>query len=478
MNSISAATENQTGNVTTKSALAVDNTAPKVTAVDPANKTTNVPSNKVIKVTFSETIKTGTNWIELKNSNGTLIPITKSITGNVLTITPAKSLTEDKYSIILHTGSIIDLTGNPIALWTSKFIAGAAPTITTVDPANKATNVPVNKVIKVTFSEAIKAGNNWIELKSSDGTLIPITKAISGNILTITLTKSLTEDTKYSLILHTGSITDLAGNPLALYTSSFTSDSTGFTLKEIESAAYSIKVFTEGNHELPHSVTVGTSQLTIPQFLQLLTTSLLEINNGKNASIAPGNISEPASYTGSYINGNINKTEYLNIAQTILTYINSNKKAPSYESSSLGNVQYETLVYTYSKILNYYSTNGQLPNYVSVDSSIANPDSYTIQYTSSGTFSNPTLNSIMKSDAGFGYSHAYHTGAELEKYHCGDCWAFSDDLNSKFTAAGYQSRIIQYATAYSSRHRSVQLYENGQWKTVPYRAYGYNYLIV
>lgn len=104
--------------------------------------------------------------------------------------------------------------------------------------------------------------------------------------------------------------------------------------------------------------------------------------------------------------------------------------------------------------------------------------SYYTSSSSANTFSDSKLNSIMKSDAQFGYSHAYHTGAELEKHHCGDCWAFSDDLNAKFKTAGYKSRIIQYATSYSSNHRSVQLYQNGQWKTVPYRAYGYNYLIV
>ncbi|HEX3014388.1 MAG TPA: hypothetical protein VHO92_08990 [Methanobacterium sp.] len=103
------------------------------------------------------------------------------------------------------------------------------------------------------------------------------------------------------------------------------------------------------------------------------------------------------------------------------------------------------------------------------------------QYTSNGkanTFSDQKLNSIMKSGSKYGYSHYYHTGADLVKHGCGDCWAFSDYLNTKFKVAGYQSRVVQYATSYSSRHRSVQLYQQGTWKTVPYRAYGYNYLIV
>jgi hypothetical protein len=84
----------------------------------------------------------------------------------------------------------------------------------------------------------------------------------------------------------------------------------------------------------------------------------------------------------------------------------------------------------------------------------------------------------MKSAAGYGYSSGVSTASGLVRYKAGDCWAYSAYLNGKFQAAGYKSRVIQYATSYSSRHRSVQLYQNGQWKTVPYRAYGYNYLIV
>ncbi|MGB9937749.1 MAG: hypothetical protein ACPK7O_08495 [Methanobacterium sp.] len=102
-----------------------------------------------------------------------------------------------------------------------------------------------------------------------------------------------------------------------------------------------------------------------------------------------------------------------------------------------------------------------------------------VSSSSSGTWSDdPTLDAIIRSGSGFSYSSAYHTGAELAKYGCGDCWAFSDYLNTKLQAAGYQSRVIQYATSYSSQHRSVQVMRNGAWQTVPYRAYGYPSLIV
>jgi hypothetical protein len=56
----------------------------------------------------------------------------------------------------------------------------------------------------------------------------------------------------------------------------------------------------------------------------------------------------------------------------------------------------------------------------------------------------------------------------------GDCWAMSDYIYSKLSAAGITSRIVQYSTSYSSRHRSVQLYGSSGWYDVPYGSYGYN----
>ena len=80
----------------------------------------------------------------------------------------------------------------------------------------------------------------------------------------------------------------------------------------------------------------------------------------------------------------------------------------------------------------------------------------------------------MRSGAKYGYRRGVSSASAMQRAGAGDCWAMSEYLNSRFKAAGYNSRIIQYATSYSSRHRSVQLNLNGKWVTVPYRAYGYN----
>ena len=201
------------------------NTAPHVTATDPSNKAVNVAVDKEIKVTFNESVQAGTNWIELKNSNGVVVPTNNSITDNVLTITPLNNLTQGtKYALILHTGSVTDSENNNIAYYGTNFVTDFVPTVTRSDPSNHAVDVLLNKVIKITFSEPIKSGTNWIELKNSKGTLIPIKTFISGNVLTVTPLSNLSEETNYALILHTGSVTDLAGNNINYYGTSFKTD--------------------------------------------------------------------------------------------------------------------------------------------------------------------------------------------------------------------------------------------------------------
>jgi N-acetylmuramoyl-L-alanine amidase len=48
-----------------------------------------------------------------------------------------------------------------------------------------------------------------------------------------------------------------------------------------------------------------------------------------------------------------------------------------------------------------------------------------------------------------------------------DCWAMSAYLSSKLSSQGYSVRTLQYATSMSSRHRSVQIYQNGAWVNAP-----------
>ncbi|MFA0833794.1 MAG: Ig-like domain-containing protein [Methanobacterium formicicum] len=199
-----------------QASMELDTVAPVAVSCDPGYNAVNVESNKTITIEFNENISRGTGLIELKNSNEALIPVTVSINGNVLIITPVNLLTEDKYTLICHEGSVTDLAGNPVEEGTTYFTTGTSPIVTNVTPSVGETNVALNKNITITFNEPVKAGNLWFDLcYTNNGTNIqvPVNISINGNILTITPLSQLTEN-RYTLVGQEGGVTDLAGNPM------------------------------------------------------------------------------------------------------------------------------------------------------------------------------------------------------------------------------------------------------------------------
>jgi methionine-rich copper-binding protein CopC len=202
-------------------------TSPTVTSYDPKDKATNVAAGKTIKVNFNENIKKGSNfWIELKNSSNKAIPFKATVSGKVLTVDPSGNLPESLYTLCIHTGAVTDLAGNPVALKSTKFSVGTSPKVITTDPKNGATNVARSKVFKVSFNEVIKKGSDWIELKDASGARVTLKKSVGSKVLTITPATKLKANTRYTLIIHTGAVTDQAGNPVAMRTFTFTTGRT------------------------------------------------------------------------------------------------------------------------------------------------------------------------------------------------------------------------------------------------------------
>ena len=99
-----------------------------------------------------------------------------------------------------------------------------APVVTSTNPVNNAVNIALNKVIQINFNENIKLGTNpWIELKTNSGTVIPFTTTVLANVLSIIPDSLLAAGTKFIVVLHSNSITDIQGNGLAApYTTKFT----------------------------------------------------------------------------------------------------------------------------------------------------------------------------------------------------------------------------------------------------------------
>ncbi len=143
--------------------------------------------------------------------------------------------------------------------------------------------------------------------------------------------------------------------------------SVSFSKTQINSAAAKLVTFVQINHRLPNYVTISNTEITMPQFLQLITTNLLNINKGLNTPLNLPTAKTPSNYTETVKTGEILETEYLKIAQSIQTTITGTGTAPSYINSSLGKINFNNLVYTFSKILNFQNNNNRLPTYVSVE---------------------------------------------------------------------------------------------------------------
>ena len=142
--------------------------------------------------------------------------------------------------------------------------------------------------------------------------------------------------------------------------------SKNFTVSQINDAAARVKAYIETNHKLPNYVTIGTTQVEMPEFLKLLTAGLLQINNKTTTSITLKDVGSASKPTESVKSGTITKAGYLDLAKRVNAFINANCVLPNYATTSLGKLNYESLIYSFSKIMAFYKTNDRLPSYVTV----------------------------------------------------------------------------------------------------------------
>ena len=207
-------------------------TVPTVSSTNPINATTDVAFNQKITATFSEamdslTITTATFTLMQGTS---FVSGTVSYTGITATFTPSSNLAPmTSYTATITTGAkdIESTTLNNNYVWS--FTTGAAavitpPTISSTDPVNAATAVPINQKISATFSVGMDAST----ITASTFTLRQGTTSVSGFVSYSGITaifapaNNLAQNTAYTCTITTGT-KDLAGNALAVnYTWSFT----------------------------------------------------------------------------------------------------------------------------------------------------------------------------------------------------------------------------------------------------------------
>ncbi|WP_374968172.1 Ig-like domain-containing protein [Terrabacter sp. BE26] len=213
--------------------VSVDAQAPVLAATSPASGGTTFATTANVTATFSEAVQgVSTTTFTLKNPAGTLISavVSRNGTTNQWIFNPAATLLADtRYTVTLTGGTtaIRDLAGNPLATRTWTFTTGPAPTVTTTTPASAGTTFATTANVTATFSEAVQGvSTTTFTLKNPAGTLISAVVSRNGttNQWILNPAATLLADTRYTVTLTGGTtaIRDLAGNPLATRTWTFT----------------------------------------------------------------------------------------------------------------------------------------------------------------------------------------------------------------------------------------------------------------
>jgi large repetitive protein len=218
-----------------------DTTPPTVTQVMPSSGSTDVATNRLVTVQFSEPINATTvsGATFAVSSGGSPVSGRVSLgTGpngpnTVATFLPNQLLNSATSYDVALSAAILDTARNPLASFGSSFTSGVAvdnfrPSVLSTSPAfntnlGAPTNIPLNAMITVQFSEpmnplTITANSIQVAFVSAAGqqnVSVSGSLAVSSDLRTVTFmpTQPLAPSSTHTVTLGSG-ITDLAGNTL------------------------------------------------------------------------------------------------------------------------------------------------------------------------------------------------------------------------------------------------------------------------
>ena len=189
-----------------------DGLCPQVTATSPLDKETSVSLNKVISVTFNEEMNpatiTQTSFTVVQGT--TPISGTISYSGTTARFTPTSNLVANKTYVGKITTFAKDLKGNALQtdyIWSFSTGLTLIPLVIETDPANNATGVVLNKIVRATFNTnmdalSITTGTTFT-LKTTNNVAVAGSVSYSGTSAFFTPNVPLTANTIYTATITT-----------------------------------------------------------------------------------------------------------------------------------------------------------------------------------------------------------------------------------------------------------------------------------
>jgi transglutaminase-like putative cysteine protease len=139
------------------------------------------------------------------------------------------------------------------------------------------------------------------------------------------------------------------------------------TISQLDKSAESVKAYIAKNKMIPDYVTISGKQVTMPQYLYLLSYGVTNLNSNKKSSVSvkiPINKAPKPSQTVK--SGTLTKKEYVKVAGNLKKFVDTNKRLPNFLITSRGNMRYESMIDAYTRIIVFYGDNKRLPNTVAV----------------------------------------------------------------------------------------------------------------
>ncbi|TRX20966.1 Ig-like domain-containing protein [Flavobacterium franklandianum] len=191
---------------------------PLVVSTDPANAAIDVSPNKIITATFNMSMNPATlNTSTFTVKQGTtVIAGTISYTGTMVSFTPTTPLDENKMYTCTITKGAENTIGTELAsdyVWI--FTTGLRPIVISTDPANNATGVALNKVIRATFNmpmNPLTLSATTFTVKQGATTILGAI-SYSGSTVSFTPSTPLLGDKTYTVTITSGA-QNSAGIPM------------------------------------------------------------------------------------------------------------------------------------------------------------------------------------------------------------------------------------------------------------------------
>lgn len=137
-----------------------------------------------------------------------------------------------------------------------------------------------------------------------------------------------------------------------------------FPLKDVIAASQTVKAYIEDEEKLPSSVKIGKVTVSTAQYLYLASKAIVELNSGKTSDIVLKKVTNP-SKPGAAENLE-NLKDYVAVAKSLISTIDSKGKMPDSVSSSVGDIGYKGLVYAFARVVAFYDDENAMPSYVAI----------------------------------------------------------------------------------------------------------------